>query len=76
MPLLKTVADPAYLMNDWTFSSGFAEKAIFNLTFAVPMRLFDMEAVAWAGRIIFWLVLARLVIAAGRRRKCRFAWRR
>lgn len=67
MPLLQKRADPTYLSTDWTFGSGFAEHAVFDFVFAPLVNLVGLEPVAWAGRLLSWVIIARLVIAIGRR---------
>lgn len=67
MSLLKAAADPNYLVGDWTFGSGFLEKGVFNAVFSPAMQLLDIEALSWIGRVITWVVSARLLIALGER---------
>lgn len=67
LTLVEKVANPDFLPDDWTFGSGFAEHAAFDFVVAPSVNMLGPEAVAWAGRILGWLVLARLLIAIGLR---------
>lgn len=67
LPLLRRQADGSFLNQDWTFGSGFAEHAVFNHVLAPVVLLVGVEAVAWVGRFLAWLIIARLIIAIGRR---------
>lgn len=58
---------PGLLARDLTFASGGAEHKIFNLLFGFPTLFLPLEAVAWAGRLLSWiLVLHSLFRIVGR----------
>jgi hypothetical protein len=70
LPLLRKSADAAYLPGDWTFGSGFQEKAVFNAVFGPLLDVVGDDGLVWLGRLAFWLILARLLVALGRRLGC------
>lgn len=70
LPLLRKSANAAYLPGDWTFGSGFQEKAVFNAVFGPLLEVVDVDVLVWVGRFVFWLILARLMVALGKRLGC------
>lgn len=59
--------DPNFLPNDWTFSAPANEHWLFNFLFSFPARIFSLETIGWAGRIIAWSLCLIAVIKLGRR---------
>jgi|GEM_PF-3017142 len=58
---------PGLLAHDWTFASGGSEHKIFNLLFGFPTLFMPVAALAWAGRVLSWiLILHSLYRIAGK----------
>lgn len=67
LPLLKSRADPSYLVGDWTFSSGFGEHAVFNAVFGPVVDVIGIDWLAIGGRVVTWFAIGWLVVSLGRR---------
>lgn len=67
LPLVKRVADPAYLAGDWTFSGSFGEHWLFDHLFAPLAGAVSISEFGWIGRLVFWPVLGLLLIRIGNR---------
>lgn len=67
LTVLRKTAQPQYLPGDWTFGSGFLEHAVFNAVFGPMVDLVGIQVLGWTGRILSWLIIARLVVALGSR---------
>jgi len=59
--------EPNFLPNDWSFSQAANEHWLFNWIFSLPMRVFSLETVGWAGRIAVWTLGLIAFIKLGRR---------
>lgn len=58
--------EPDFLIHDWTFQSPANEHWLFNLVFTFPVLIFSSEAVAWFGRVTFWVLSLAGLIRTGR----------
>lgn len=67
LPLVKRVADPAYLAGDWTFAGSFGEHWLFDHLFAPLAGAVSISEFGWIGRLVFWPVLGLLLIRIGNR---------
>ncbi len=64
---LRHVARPQYIQGDWSLNGSFGENLVFNTLLAPLANVLSIVAIAWLGRVIVWVTLARLVVAFGRR---------
>lgn len=67
LPVVRRAADSGYLRGDWTFSGGFAEHWLFDHLFAPIAGALSISAFGWLGRLVFWPVLAFLLVRIGAR---------
>lgn len=67
LPLVKRAADPSYLRGDWTFSGDFREHWVFDQAFAPIAGSMSVSAFGWLGRLVFWPLLAFLLVRLGTR---------
>lgn len=67
LPIVKRVADPNYLWGDWTFAGAFGEHWLFDQLFAPLAGAVSVSAFGWIGRLVFWPVLAYLLLRIGNR---------
>jgi hypothetical protein len=65
LPLVRRTADAEYLWGDWTFSGAFHEHWLFDQVFAPVAGAMSVSMFGWVGRLVFWPVLALLLIRIG-----------
>ncbi len=67
LPLVRRAADASYLRGDWTFAGDFREHWLFDHLFAPVAGSLSLSAFGWLGRLVFWPLLAWLLVRLGTR---------
>jgi hypothetical protein len=67
LAVLQRMWDPAFLANDWTFSTSLPDRWTFDAIFGALALFLPVQAIGWGGRIACWILSSWAILRIGRR---------